>query len=41
MSQETLNGLSQAYDEVKKFANESSRFIRKCTKPDKRGNLDG
>lgn len=37
MSQETLNGINGILSDVQSFGQESYRFIRKCTKPDKRG----
>jgi protein transport protein SEC61 subunit gamma-like protein len=37
MSQDTLNGINSIVDDVKGFANDSVRFLRKCNKPDKKG----
>ncbi|CAK69251.1 unnamed protein product (macronuclear) [Paramecium tetraurelia] len=36
MSQETLNGINGILSDVQSFGQESYRFMRKCTKPDKR-----
>jgi len=32
-----LNGINTIVDDVKGFANDSIRFLRKCSKPDKKG----
>jgi protein transport protein SEC61 subunit gamma-like protein len=37
MSQEALNGINGIVDDVKGFADDSVKFLRKCSKPDKKG----
>ncbi len=32
-----MNGINSIVDDVKGFANDSVRFLRKCSKPDKKG----
>jgi protein transport protein SEC61 subunit gamma and related proteins len=38
MSQETLNGINSYVEEAKSFGNDSIKFLRKCSKPDRKGN---